>query len=532
MEDSDPSDHNDSGSDEDPDLAMVLALLLRSGQVRLMHDNPNDNVDVMSESENNALEEPDTIKESDLYQDLLISLGKLPGLTNFTCTSINNNVAKSLQNREINCCGLNLKQNYTAGYCTSITANFIPNVVENVMRFREKLFCGTYSQDGNIFLSACQDGHLRVYKSHKLKENAMPFKDIQAKDIGWSILDTAFSPDSLYVAYSTWSDDIHVASIYDGGDEGLMSDVALDLKPLQQNFAVFSLQFSADGNEILCGSNDGHLYIYDRTLNERTSRIDAHEDDINAVCFADQSSQILYSGGDDGIVNVWDRRTLSESNPQNVGALAGHIDGITFIDSRLDGRFLLSNSKDQTIKVWDLRKFSSTAAQEAVRRAVSRQSWDYRWQQEPRRCRSRKKTVPGDTSLKTLHGHTVLNTLIRARFSPLYTTGQKYIYCGCSSGNVVVYDILTGEIVSKKKEHKHCVRDVSWHPYEPNMVSSSWDGTFSLWSYQDNEEESTKKEKCKKRKWVKRDFHDDDEETGESRNCPLRRSPRLSRISL
>lgn len=38
---------------------------------------------------------------------------------------------------------------------------------------------------------------------------------------------------------------------------------------------------------------------------------------------------------------------------------AGHRDGVTYVDSRQDERYLLSNSKDQTIKVWDLRKFSN-----------------------------------------------------------------------------------------------------------------------------------------------------------------------------
>ena len=33
-------------------------------------------------------------------------------------------------------------------------------------------------------------------------------------------------------------------------------------------------------------------------------QIDSHEDDINAVAFADDSSQILFSGGDDGLVKV------------------------------------------------------------------------------------------------------------------------------------------------------------------------------------------------------------------------------------
>lgn len=64
-------------------------------------------------------------------------------------------------------------------------------------------------------------------------------------------------------------------------------------------------------------------------------QIDAHEDDVNAVAFADSSSQLLFSGSDDALCKMWDRRTLREDHPQPVGQLAGHRDGITFIDSKV-----------------------------------------------------------------------------------------------------------------------------------------------------------------------------------------------------
>ena len=67
-------------------------------------------------------------------------------------------------------------------------------------------------------------------------------------------------------------------------------------------------------------------------------QIDAHEDDVNAVAFADSSSQLLFSGSDDALCKVWDRRTLREDRPQPVGQLAGHRDGVTFIDSKVRRR--------------------------------------------------------------------------------------------------------------------------------------------------------------------------------------------------
>ena len=51
-----------------------------------------------------------------------------------------------------------------------------------------------------------------------------------------------------------------------------------------------------------------------------------------------------------------------------------------------DDRYLITNSKDQTIKLWDLRKFSGCTGIEHTRASVTHQYWDYRWQEAPRTC--------------------------------------------------------------------------------------------------------------------------------------------------
>ena len=58
-----------------------------------------------------------------------------------------------------------------------------------------------------------------------------------------------------------------------------------------------------------------------------------------------------------------------------------------------------------------------------------------------------KTKVEGDSSIMTYTGHTILQTLIRCHFSPVHTTGQSLIYTGCAAGRVLVYDLLTGDIV-------------------------------------------------------------------------------------
>lgn len=54
---------------------------------------------------------------------------------------------------------------------------------------------------------------------------------------------------------------------------------------------------------------------------------------------------------------------------------------------------------------------------------------------------------PDDVSLMTYRGHAVLQTLVRAYFSPAHSTGQRYIYAGNAEGDILVWDVVTGKQV-------------------------------------------------------------------------------------
>lgn len=73
------------------------------------------------------------------------------------------------------------------------------------------------------------------------------------------------------------------------------------------------------------------------------------------------------------VVKVWDRRDLRSSKP--AGLLVGHTDGLTHLDPKGDGRYLISNCKDQTIKLWDLRNMMEPNAYD--RQASS--NFTFRW---------------------------------------------------------------------------------------------------------------------------------------------------------
>ena len=70
-----------------------------------------------------------------------------------------------------------------------------------------------------------------------------------------------------------------------------------------------------------------------------------------------------------------------------------------------------------------------------------------------------------------------IQTLIVAH--PTFRTRTVCVYTVISLHNdsvptlVSVYDVLTGAVKKKLKGQRACVRDVSWHPFEDKIVSTS-----------------------------------------------------------
>ncbi|KAD6120163.1 hypothetical protein E3N88_11434 [Mikania micrantha] len=358
-----------------------------------------------------------------------------------------------------------------------------PSIVDHLTT---RAYVSQFSNDGSLFVAAFQGSHIKIYNAEmgwKLQKN------IVAKSLRWTITDTSLSPDKRFLVYATMSPVVNIVNIGSAATES-HANVTEIHEGLEfsgdhgggYSFGIFSVKFSNDGRELVAGSNDDSIYVYDIEANKLSLRIQAHMSDVNSVCFADETSHLIYSGSDDNLCKVWDRRCL-RSRGKPAGILAGHLEGITFLDSRNDGRYFISNGKDQSIKLWDIRKMSSNAPRTPGFRNYE---WDYRWMDYPHRARDLKH--PSDQSVATYKGHSVLRTLIRCYFSPEHSTGQKYIYTGSHDYCVYIYDLVSGAQVARLLHHKSTVRDCSWHPYYPTLVSSSFDGGIAKWEFPGNGE--------------------------------------------
>lgn len=357
-------------------LVSILRQLISSGEIQILN---NENFPTMSLPVIKKRPNLEQLKKSAFYQSIKQASGYGADASS---PSEKFSVLNMLAQRQS---GLGAKGGpFIQSDKCKINNLFLPNRTErHIVNCNSKVFCGTFSRDGSQFISASQDNKIRIFDATSSQYRQV--NQIEAKNVSWSVLDIDFSPDEEHFVYSTWADALFVSRMRNMESDDIH---CLFLRPHCPKFGVFTVAYSNCGKQILAGANDGCLYTYDLVANRRVLMVPVAQEkhDVNAVGFLDESSNIFFSGTDNGLIRVWDQRCLNEANPESAGALIGHFDGITYIDSRNDGRYIISNSKDQSIKLWDLRVFSPADAESKIKNQVGFGHWDYRWDGVPRKC--------------------------------------------------------------------------------------------------------------------------------------------------
>ncbi|KAG0135977.1 WD40-repeat-containing domain protein [Tuber indicum] len=410
----------------------------------------------------------------------------------------NTSISKLLLQRELGC--------YTSGRerrLNQLVAQLmVPSTnADFIVHYDTRSYSGQFSEDGNFFYSCSQDFRVRMYDT----SNPYQWKYYKTVDyIGgrWTITDATLSPDNRHLAYSSITTRVCLASTAPEDDEMHPLEFSNgrnhNRNAMDPRCGIWSIRFCGDGREIVAGANDGCLYVYDIETRTPVLRLGGHEKDVNAVCYGDRASpHIIYSGSDDATIKVWDRRSMADG--REVGVFVGHTEGLTYVDSKGDGRYVLSNGKDQTMKLWDIRKMMDKGKFDSMAHRNYGIGFDYRrdrYTEPPTKH-------PCDCSLVTYRGHSVLKTLVRCHFSPPTSTGSRYVYTGSADGKVKIYNIDATEVATidvhaatigsrpmdpdlMHNSYHHwgggttawrtCVRDVSWHPSAPALATTSWNG--------------------------------------------------------
>ena len=197
-------------------------------------------------------------------------------------------------------------------------------------------------------------------------------------------------------------------------------------------------------DKILTSSNDGSLRLWD--LREKSSVFTIQEKyPLLACAFLPRDNRQLFSAGVENHIKKWDIRQLT--NP--LFKLEGHTDTVTSLNVDLDGTRLLSNSMDNTVRVWNTQPFCIAE----------------------NRCL---KVYQG-------HAHGFDIGIVRAHWS----RDGKYVASGSSNSKVIVWNAASRQVKVKFGGHAGPVNDVKFSPTNDIIASCSNDRKVYLTDVRD-----------------------------------------------
>lgn len=136
------------------------------------------------------------------------------------------------------------------------------------------------------------------------------------------------------------------------------------------NTSIRAIAFSSLRNEVALGCSDNNIYLLDAdTLQLRQTINQAHNSSVFSLAYAN-SGQMLFSGGRDAFLNAWQL----EPEVQLVKSVPAHnfsINALTLIDEE---KFLVTASRDKTVKVWNSQSLKLLKVLDTIRDAGHRHS--------------------------------------------------------------------------------------------------------------------------------------------------------------
>ncbi len=190
-----------------------------------------------------------------------------------------------------------------------------------------------FNSDNTEILSTGWDGVMSRW-------NVATAKRLISVDVGPSSgYVAAYSPGDLYLAGANVSGKLH---LYE-------ADAGESFRPIiGHTKLIVDLEFSPDGQSFATASRDGKVKLWDLTSGMLKAKISSQQGGFNAVAFAPQEDMIAI-GGDQRTIGLYTKTGKHLAN------LNGHSSSVSSLQFSNDGRYLVSCTIDNEIKVWDMR---------------------------------------------------------------------------------------------------------------------------------------------------------------------------------
>eukprot|EP00123_Amoebidium_parasiticum_P020821 comp5704_c0_seq1/m.1574 comp5704_c0_seq1/g.1574 ORF comp5704_c0_seq1/g.1574 comp5704_c0_seq1/m.1574 type:complete len:573 (-) comp5704_c0_seq1:598-2316(-) len=281
-----------------------------------------------------------------------------------------------------------------------------------------------FSADGNMFATGGNDKKLNVWDSHTGIQKA------SLGPLGQGVMSVGFSPRfSLVLGSST----DHCTYIWQ------LQTNRRQLTLTGHIGKVAAAVFSGDANKVITGSHDRTIKMFDVAKGICTRTIFAYSSCNDLVVLDDSGTEII-SGHLDNSIRFWDSKSSDGTNQATNEITGIHTGQITGLALSADKNLLLTNSRDNSLKLIDLRMFQVVA------------------------------TFCGD-------GYKNSANWAQACFSP----GGQYIAAGGADGVVYVWNTVNNKVEKQLKAHTSSVAACAWNWTTNNLVTCEKDKTVVIW---------------------------------------------------
>ena len=222
-----------------------------------------------------------------------------------------------------------------------------------------------FSQNGEWIAIANYDGVVKVVDIQS-GDCLAQMKRTEEHNIYWHI---NFSPDCKWIATANFSGIVEVLDVHKGVCVAQMDRGEREVESAD----ISQLGFSPDGQYIAATGNNSKIYSIrdDKIINPDTEGMQTYiwhpETGVPIVKFAgtnfvfSQDSRLLAAGTPDEFTNIDDRVDLCISvwdiaKAERIAHFTGHDDWIDALIFSPCGEFLISSSRDESFRMWDIAK--------------------------------------------------------------------------------------------------------------------------------------------------------------------------------
>ncbi|KAG5213400.1 hypothetical protein JEQ12_009186 [Ovis aries] len=239
---------------------------------------------------------------------------------------------------------------------------------------------------------------------------------------------------------------------------------------------VFSVMVSA--------SEDATIKVWDYETGDFERTLKGHTDSVQDISF-DHSSKLLASCSADMTIELWDFQGF-----ECIRTMHGHDHNVSSVAIMPNGDHIVSASRDKTIKMWEVQ----TEHEHVVECVSWAPESSYSSISEATGSETKKSGKPGpfllsgsrDKTIKmwdvstgmclmTLVGH---DNWVRG---VLFHSGGKFILSCADDKTLRVWDYKNKRCMKTLNAHEHFVTSLDFHKTAPYVVTGSVDQTVKVW---------------------------------------------------